>query len=325
MSVRISDTDNAIATRDKLIDDQRRKIDEYKYKYYNALDEADKANHDFDELQEKFDKLFYEHRNLQQRYQNLKEDSNEDRKGFDMYAEKVENDMKEKMEENKDLKEKLNNAKINIKELNENMEEKDLQISALKQLSMSKVTSETQTSFQEELIAKNVNKFSKEKNDLLSKFTSLQSKINLQVDNLSKSIRTLKQKSQVEKCYFGWKCARKFCKYSHEHLYSFNKSLGSKCDKTFETVNHQEHHIENLHEDFHKESTNLDCTNSNVRKQKVAAQDIEKIEEVKSCTSSSLSDTLSRTSSSSSTSSLSTSNSEREEVGGVSRSNTDEL
>ena len=120
MSVRISDTDNAIATRDKFIDDQRRKIDEYKYKYYNALDEADKANHDFDELQEKFDKLFYEHRNLQQRYQNLKEDSNEDRKGFDMYAEKVENDMKEKMEENKDLKEKLNNAKINIKELNEN-------------------------------------------------------------------------------------------------------------------------------------------------------------------------------------------------------------
>ena len=97
MSVRISDTDNAIATRDKLIDDQRRKIDEYKYRYYNALDEADKANHDFDELQKKFDKLFYEHRNLQQRYQNLKEDSNEDRKGFDMYAEKVENDMKEKM------------------------------------------------------------------------------------------------------------------------------------------------------------------------------------------------------------------------------------
>ena len=110
----------------------------------------------------------------------------------------------------------------------------------------------------------------------LKKFKELQSKINLQVDNLSKSIKTLKQKSQVEKCYFGWKCARKFCKYSHEHLYSFNKSLGSKCDKTFETVNHQEHHIENLHEDFHKESTNLHYTNSNVRKQKVAAQDVEK-------------------------------------------------
>ena len=44
MSVRISDTDNAIATRDKFIDDQRRKIDEYKHKYYNALDKADKAN-----------------------------------------------------------------------------------------------------------------------------------------------------------------------------------------------------------------------------------------------------------------------------------------
>ena len=208
----------------------------------------------------------------------------------------------------------------------ENIEEKDLQISALKQLSISKFTSETQTSFKEDLIAKNVNKFSLAKKDRLSKFTSLQSKINLQVDNLSKSIRKLQQKSQVNKCYFGWKCARKFCKYSHEHLYSFNKSLGSKCDKTFETVNHQEHHIENLHEVFQKESTNLHYTNSNVRKQKVTAKDIEKIEEVKSCTSSSLSDTLSRTIStysSSSTSSLSTSNSEREEVGGVSRSNTD--
>ena len=55
MSVRISDTDNAIAARDKLIDDQRRKIDEYKHKYYNAQDEADKANHDLDYLNEKFD------------------------------------------------------------------------------------------------------------------------------------------------------------------------------------------------------------------------------------------------------------------------------
>ena len=96
MSVRISDTDNAIAARDKLIDDQRRKIDEYKYKYYNALDEADKANHDLDNLQEKFDKLLFEHRNLQQKYQNLKDDSYEDRQGFDVYAKKVESDIKEK-------------------------------------------------------------------------------------------------------------------------------------------------------------------------------------------------------------------------------------
>ena len=86
MSIQRSDFDNALAARDKLIDEQRRKIDDYKYRYYNALDEADKANHDLDELKEKFDKLFYEHRNLQQKYHNLKEDSNEDRKGFDMYA-----------------------------------------------------------------------------------------------------------------------------------------------------------------------------------------------------------------------------------------------
>lgn len=110
MSIRISDLDNALSARDKLIDEQRRKIDYNKYKYYDALDEADKANHDLDDLHEKFQKPKYEQRNLQQKYENLKEDSNEDRKGFDKYAEKVEKDIKEKMEENKILKEKLNNA-----------------------------------------------------------------------------------------------------------------------------------------------------------------------------------------------------------------------
>ena len=111
MSIQISDFDNALAARDKLIDEQRRKIDDYKYRYYNALDEADKANHDLDNLQEKFDKLLLEHRNLQQKYRNLKEDSYEDRKGFDVYAEKVESDIKEKLKENKILQENLDNVK----------------------------------------------------------------------------------------------------------------------------------------------------------------------------------------------------------------------
>ena len=178
MSIRISDLDNALAARDKHIDEQRRKLDDYKYKYYDALDEADKANHDLDDLHEKFEKLKYEHRNLRQKYENLKEESNEDRKGFDKYAEKVEKDIKEKMEENKILKEKLNNATNNIIELKENIAEKDLHISAIENSNVAKFTSETQTSLQEEF-ALNVNKFSKEKSDLIPKFTSIHSKLNL--------------------------------------------------------------------------------------------------------------------------------------------------
>ena len=58
MSIQISDFDNALAARDKLIDEQRRKIDDYKYRYYNALDEADKANHDLDSMNEKFKSFF---------------------------------------------------------------------------------------------------------------------------------------------------------------------------------------------------------------------------------------------------------------------------
>ena len=54
MSIQISDFDNVLAAGDKLIHEQRRKIDNYKYRYYNALDEADKANHDLDSMNEKF-------------------------------------------------------------------------------------------------------------------------------------------------------------------------------------------------------------------------------------------------------------------------------
>ena len=95
---------------------------------------------------------------MQQKYENLKEDSNEDRKGFDKYAEKVEKDIKEKMEENKILKEKLNNATNNIIELKENIAEKDLHISAIENSNVAKFTSETPTSLHEEL-ALNVKKF----------------------------------------------------------------------------------------------------------------------------------------------------------------------
>ena len=263
MSVRISDTDNAIATRDKLIDDQRRKIDEYKYKYYNALDEPDKANHDLDNLQEKFDKLLFEHRNLQQKYQNLKEDSYEDRKGFDVYAEKVESDMKEKLKENKTLREYLDNAKLEIKELKEELEDKNIEISTMQHTNndVPKFTSETQTSLQEEL-ALNVNKFSKEKNDLISKFTSLQSKINLQLVNLVESVKQLNEKKAPERCVYGWNCTRKFCKYDHEYLYTYTKIKNSKCDEIVKASAHVKVHTQTVHRYQVDHSENLHKSDS---------------------------------------------------------------
>ena len=327
MSVRISDTDNAIAARDKLIDDQRRKIDEYKHKYYNAQDEADKANHDLDYLKEKFDKLLSDYKNLQYKYENLKIDSKEDRKGFDVYAEKVESDMKEKLKENKILKENIDNAKIEIKELKEEIEDKNIDISNMQHSNegVNKFTSETQTSLQEEL-AQNVNKFSKEKSALISKFTSLHSKLNFQIINLTASMKKLQQKPTTTKirCIYGWKCTRKFCKYSHEYLYSYMKTTSSKCGKTFEAVNKLEDHTENLHEDLSNQLTstnNLLQRNSVTRKENKDVQCVGNREKEESCSlSSSFSATLSRTSttSSSSESSFLANNLEREEVGGVS-------
>ena len=228
MSVRISDIDNAIAARDNLIDDQRRKIDDYKYKYYNAQDEADKANHDLDYINSKFEKLLSDYKNLQHKYDNMKQENKEDRNSFDVYAEKVEHDMKIKIQENKNLKEKLDIARNEIIELQEILEEKDMYITVLEhpKNNAAKFTSETQTSLQEELSnEKNVEKFSKEKKLLVSKFKSLQKKINSQITNISKSIQNLQQKPQIQRCFYGWKCTRKFCKYSHEHLYSYLRNL----------------------------------------------------------------------------------------------------
>ena len=248
MSIKLSDFDNALAARDKLIDEQRRKIDDYKYRYYNALDEADKANHDLDSMNEKFESLLFEHRNLQQKYENLKEDSREDRKGFDAYAEKVEDDMKTKIKENEILKEKLDDAKNVIKNLQESLDEKVIEINTIQMAKAgeAKFTSETQTSLQEEL-ALNVNKFSKEKSDLISKFTNLQSKINLQLVNLVESVKKLNDKKTPERCVYGWNCTRKFCKYDHEYLYTFTKTNSSKCDEIIRASAHVKAHTLNVH------------------------------------------------------------------------------
>ena len=128
----------------------------------------------------------------------------------------------------------------------------------------------TQTSLQKEL-ALNMNTFSKEKNDLISKFTSLQSKINLQLVNLVESVKQLNEKKAPERCVYGWNCTRKFCKYDHEYLYTYTKIKNSKCDElvkasahvkvhTLNVHKYQADHLENLHiSDFDEESKTLEA------------------------------------------------------------------
>ena len=109
-----------------------------------------------------------------------------------------------------------------------------------------KFTSETQTSLQEEL-AINVNKFSKEKSDLISKFTSLQSKINLQLVNLVESVKQLNEKKAPERCVYGWNCARKFCKYDHKYLYTYTNIKNSYCDEIVKASAPVKVHTLNVH------------------------------------------------------------------------------
>ena len=61
----------------------------------------------------------------------MKQENKEDRNSFDVYAEKVEHDMKIKVQENKNLKEKLDIAKNEIIELQEKIEEKDTYVSVI--------------------------------------------------------------------------------------------------------------------------------------------------------------------------------------------------
>ena len=122
---------------------------------------------------------------------------------------------------------------------------------------------------------------------------------------------------------YGWECKRRFCKYSHEYLYSYSKFASSKCDEIFNTFNPFEKHHKNLHLVTQDIAVNLQpkFSKSNNRRTKVKGN--EKKEETSSSSSSSPVTTSTPTSitSSSQNSSFSATSSEREEVGGMSRSN----
>ena len=157
---------------------------------------------------------------------------------------------------------------------------------------------------------------------LIEKFASVQTKINLYIDQLSKSIQHLSQK-KPERCLYGWECKRRFCKYSHEYLYSYSKFASSKCDETFNTSDHLEKHQKNLHRVTQEIAVNLQPKFSKSNNQRTKVNWNEKKEETRSSSSSSpvTTSTPSSITSSSRNSSFSVNNSEREEVGGMSLSN----
>ena len=213
-----------------------------------------------------------------------------------------------------------------INDLKEKVDEKDIEISNLQHSKTSaKFTSETQTSLADELHEAAQPKITNEKKALLEKFSEVQTKINLQINVLTKSIQSLKTKSP-ERCVYGWKCKRKFCKYSHEYLYSYNKFTSSECDETFATSEHVGKHQQNLHEDIQDISVNLHHSNSDPRKFNKKVVRKEQVYQKVACSSSSSSVTSSLTSLSSiasisSNSLISVNSSEREEAGGISISN----
>lgn len=115
-----------------------------------------------------------------------------------------------------------------------------------------------------------------------------------------------------------------FCKYSHEHLYSYKKFLSSKCDSIVVTKEHVERHKENLHGELKEAEIELHQAET-VGQTKKEEFHITGNREDESVSSSSLSlvthSSTSSISSPSSNNSFSTNSSEREEAGGVSRSN----
>ena len=90
-----------------------------------------------------------------------------------------------------------------INDLKEKVDEKDIEISNLQHSKTSaKFTSETQTSLPDELNEVAQLKITNEKKALLEKFSEVQTKINLQINVLTKSVQSLKSKSP-ERCAYG--------------------------------------------------------------------------------------------------------------------------
>ena len=321
---KFTELDKAIAARDKVIDDLRKKVTEFRKRYYDIQQENDEHIDHIESLRKmNNDNVKIHNKNMTK----LKEEFKDKSETYRIEISELRSNTKVAGDKNTQIVKKLDIARNVIVQLKEKIDEKDVEITNLQHSKPTiKFTSETQTSLADELShAVVVNKFSNEKKELLDKFTNIQTKINLQIDNLSKSIQNLHQR-KPERCIYGWKCTRRFCKYTHHHLYSYVKSRSSKCDENFVPSEYMKEHQENLHENSQEVTQNLHPDKS-IGKTPLRQIELKQKEEEEESNSSSPSSpetasTLSsRSSSSSSNSSLSVNSLEREEVGGMSRSN----
>ena len=191
---KFTELDKAIAARDKVIDDLRRKVTEFRNKYYDIQHENDEHIEHIESLR----KMNNDNVKIQQKNMNkLKEDFKDKNELYENRINELQSSAKIAEDEKTQIAKKLDIAQNVIGQLKEKIDEKDAEITNLQHSkSTNKFTSETQTSLADELKnAVHVNKFSKEKKEMLEKFTNIPSKINLQIEHLSKSIINLKNKN----------------------------------------------------------------------------------------------------------------------------------
>ena len=198
---KFTELDKAIAARDKVIDDLRKKVTEFRNKFYDIQHENDEHIEHIESLR----KMNNDNVKIQQKNMNkLKEDFKDKNRLYENRINELQSSAKIAEDEKTQIAKKLDIAQNVIGQLKEKIDEKDAEITNLQHSkSTNKFTSETQTSLADELKnAVHVNKFSKEKKEMLEKFTNIQSKINLQIEHLSKSIINLKNK-KPQRCNYG--------------------------------------------------------------------------------------------------------------------------
>ena len=237
--------DKAIAARDKMIDNLKYKVTDYRERFYSEQHDNDDLKFELEKENKNSDKLIKDLNDLKAHLKdtNSKIKSKDEAMAdiVDKYTtdkavadEKLENDKKE-----------LLIAKNVINELKEKVEEKDIMISNM-QLSqhLSSKSTMTQTSLAEQLKEASSEKFKAEKEKLMEKFKVLHSQIDLQIVNLCESVKRLKKKQNDVRCTYGWSCTRRFCKYNHEYLHTFS----AKCDNTINVEEILKKHTKNTHE-----------------------------------------------------------------------------
>ena len=159
---KFKELDKAIAARDKVIDDLRKKVTEFRNKFYDIQHENDEHIEHIESLR----KMNNDNVKIQQKNMNkLKEDFKDKNRLYENRINELQSSAKIAEDEKTQIAKKLDIAQYVIGQLKEKIDEKDAEITNLQHSkSTNKFTSETQTSLADELKnAVHVNKFSKEK------------------------------------------------------------------------------------------------------------------------------------------------------------------